>query len=220
MFDWSEFFAIDNLISTELFKRVEDPAEVLNELGDYIKEVGPKLGSEYSELGHEIWVHNSAKIDPVAHLTGPVIIGPDVEILYTVYLRGNVILERGAKLANSTEVKNAILLPNACCPHFNYVGDSIMGYKAHLGAGVILSNLRSDRQNIEIKMPNGNWQTGRHKFGAVLGDCVEVGCQSVLNPGTLVGKDSKIYPLSSICGYFPANSKVGNRPIFGGLDRS
>ncbi len=213
MFDWSEFFNAEHSLAQALFEQAPDPAWLLGELSAFCQGLMSKLGQEYKLLQDAVYVHETATIHESAYIAGPAIIGPAVDIRYAVYLRGSVILDEGVTLANSTEVKNAVLLRGATCPHYNYVGDSLLGPKAHLGAGVILSNLRSDRQNIVIDYRGEQWATGRHKFGAVIGEACEIGCQSVLNPGTLLGKGSQVYPLTSLRGYFPANSKVGHRPI-------
>lgn len=153
-----------------------------------------------------MWIARSAKVAPTAYINGPAIIGKDAEVRHCAFIRGNAIVGEGAVVGNSTELKNVILFNKVQVPHYNYVGDSILGYKSHMGAGSITSNVKSDKKLVVVKTPEGNIETGMKKFGAMLGDEVEVGCGSVLNPGTVVGSHSNIYPLSSVRGFVPGNS--------------
>ncbi len=190
-----------------LFETVTYPWEVLPQIGAFIKELGPTLPQEeYDHPQEFVWIAKSAKVAPTAFINGPCIIGPDTEVRHCAFLRGNILVGAGAVVGNSTELKNVILFDKVQVPHYNYVGDSILGYKAHMGAGSITSNVKSDKTLVVVKNGEERIETGLKKFGAILGDCVEVGCGSVLNPGSVVGKNSNIYPLSSIRSVVPANS--------------
>ena len=168
-------------------------------LGDTLSE------EEYEKRGENIWIAKSAKVAPMA-IHGPAIIGKDAEVRHCAFIRGNAIVGEGAVVGNSTELKNVILFNKVQVPHYNYVGDSVLGYKAHMGAGSITSNVKSDKTLVTVKTPDGPIETGLKKFGAMLGDNVEVGCGSVLNPGTVVGAHTNIYPLSMVREFVPANS--------------
>lgn len=190
-----------------LLEAAEYPWEALAGIGDFIKELGPKLPADLYEMkGDNIWIAKSAKVAPTASITGPCIIGEETEVRHCAFIRGNALVGDHAVVGNSTELKNVILFDNVQVPHYNYVGDSILGYKAHMGAGSITSNVKSDKLLIKIHTPEGNLETGRKKIGALVGDNVEVGCGSVLNPGTVIGRNSNIYPLSSVRGVVAANS--------------
>lgn len=205
----SDLFTYDDSLAKDLLERAENLWDPLAQLKDYILDLQQKLDpAEYEEIADGVFAHKTAKIHPSCYLNGPAIIGPEAELRFLVYLRGPVLLDRKVVLATATEVKNSILLEGATCPHYNYVGDSIMGQHAHVGAGVIFSNLRGDRGNITLRLPEGRQETGRHKFGAFLGDYVEVGCNSVLNPGTIIGKHSRVYPLTNVLGFHPENSII------------
>ena len=170
-------------------------------------ELGAKLSEdEYEKQGENVWIAKNATVAPTAYINGPAIIGKDAQIRHCAFIRGNAIVGEGAVVGNSTELKNVILFNKVQVPHYNYVGDSILGYKAHMGAGSITSNVKSDKTLATVKTPNGAIETGLKKFGAMLGDEVEVGCGSVLNPGTVVGKHTNIYPLSMVREFIPANS--------------
>ena len=195
-------FDLNETIAAKVFEGCEYPWEVLSKIGDFIIELGNTLPeSEYEKHGDNVWIAKSAKVFPSAYINGPCIIGKDAEVRHCAFIRGNAIVGEGAVVGNSTELKNVILFNKVQVPHYNYVGDSILGYKAHMGAGSITSNVKSDKMLITIKGPEGNIDTGIKKIGAFLGDNVEVGCGSVLNPGTIVGRHSNIYPLSSVRGY-------------------
>lgn len=194
-------------IAAPLFEGATYPWEVLPKIGDFIIELGMKLPKdEYTMVSDNVWVANSAKVAPTAFLGSPLIVDKDAEIRHCAFIRGNAIVGKGAVVGNSTELKNVVLFDKVQVPHYNYVGDSILGYKSHMGAGSITSNVKSDKTLVTIKYGDEKVETGLKKMGAVLGDEVEVGCNSVLNPGTVVGGNSNIYPLSSVRGYVPANS--------------
>ena len=162
--------------------------------------------SEYRLLGDDIFVHKSAVIAPTAYIAGPCIIGADTEVRHCAYIRGSAVIGKNCVVGNSAEIKNAILFDGVQVPHFNYVGDSILGYKAHLGAGAVTSNVKSDKSLVVLSSADGKVETGLKKFGAIVGDFVEVGCNSVLNPGTVIGRNTTVYPLSSVRGEIPAFS--------------
>lgn len=200
-------FTLSETIAADLLKKYDYPWDVLPKIGEYIIQLGQTLPDEYKVLGENIWVHESAVIAPTACTNGPCIICKNAEIRHCAFIRGNSIVGEGAVVGNSTELKNVILFNKVQVPHYNYVGDSILGYKAHMGAGAITSNVKSDKTQVCVKMSDGSILcTNLKKFGALLGDGVEVGCNSVLNPGTVIGKNTNIYPLSSVRGYVSENS--------------
>ena len=202
-----ELYTLEETIAKEIFEGVTYPWEVLPKISSFILELGEKLSEEeYEKRGENVWIAKSAKVAPTAYINGPAIIGKDAEVRHCAFIRGNAIVGEGAVVGNSTELKNVILFNKVQVPHYNYVGDSILGYKSHMGAGSITSNVKSDKKLVIVKTPEGNIETGMKKFGAMLGDEVEVGCGSVLNPGTVVGSHSNIYPLSSVRGYVPGGS--------------
>ena len=202
-----EMYTLEETIAKDLFEGVTYPWEVLPKISSFILELGASLPEEeYEKRGENVWVARSAKVAPTAFIGGPAIIGKDAEVRHCAFIRGKAIVGEGAVVGNSTELKNVILFNKVQVPHYNYVGDSILGFKAHMGAGSITSNVKSDKKLITIKGPDCNIDTGIKKIGAFLGDNVEVGCGSVLNPGTIVGRESNIYPLSSVRGFIPAGS--------------
>lgn len=211
-------FMIENLldlketIAKELFEGKTYPWEVLPEIGDFILELGNTLSSEeYDHPAEDVWIAKSAKVAPTACINGPVIIGKEAEVRHCAFIRGKAIIGEGAVVGNSTELKNAVLFNKVQVPHYNYVGDAVLGYKSHMGAGSICSNVKSDKKLVVVKDGDESIETGLKKFGAMLGDHVEVGCGSVLNPGTVIGRNSNIYPLSSIRGCVPADSIYKSR---------
>ncbi len=200
-------YNLDETIAKDIFKGVTYPWEVLSKIGAFIVELGNTLSEkEYDKVGENVWIAKSAKVFPSAYINGPAIIGKDAEVRHCAFIRGNAIVGEGAVVGNSTELKNVILFNKVQVPHYNYVGDSILGYKAHMGAGSITSNVKSDKTLTTVKTPEGPIETGLKKFGAMLGDEVEVGCGSVLNPGTVIGSHTNIYPLSMVREFVPANS--------------
>ena len=205
-------YNLDETIAKDLLENLTYPWEALPKIADYIIELGNKLDPEkYEKKGENIWIEKTAKVYPSAYITGPAIIGEDAEIRHCAFIRGKVIVGNGAVVGNSTELKNVILFNKVQVPHYNYVGDSILGYKSHLGAGAITSNVKSDKKLVVVKGKEEQIETGIKKFGAMVGDNVEVGCGSVLNPGTVVGKNTNIYPLSSVRGVVPENSIYKNK---------
>lgn len=202
-----ELYDLNETIAAELFAGVTYPWEVLPEISRFIRELGVSLSpDEYEKQGEDVWIAKSAKIAPTASISGPAIIGKEAEIRHCAFIRGNAIVGEGAVVGNSTELKNVVLFNRVQVPHYNYVGDSVLGYKAHMGAGSITSNVKSDKKLVVVKTPEGNMETGMKKFGAMIGDEVEVGCGSVLNPGSVIGRHTNIYPLSSVRGYVPSGS--------------
>lgn len=202
-----ELYTLDQTIAKDIFDGVTYPWEVLPKIRAFIMELGSTLSEEeYEKRGENVWIAKSAKVAPTAYINGPAIIGKEAEVRHCAFIRGNAIVGEGAVVGNSTELKNVILFNKVQVPHYNYVGDSILGYKSHMGAGSITSNVKSDKKLVVVKTPEGNIETGMKKFGAMLGDEVEVGCGSVLNPGTVVGSHSNIYPLSSVRGFVPGGS--------------
>ena len=205
-------FNLDETIAKELIEKYVYPWEVLPHISDYIIKLGNSLPrDEYNKIGENIWIHKTAKVFESAYINGPVIICENAEVRHCAFIRGSAIVGKGATVGNSTELKNVILFNNVEVPHYNYVGDSILGYKAHMGAGSITSNIKSDRKNIIIKNGKEQIETGLRKIGAMLGDNVEVGCSSVLNPGSIVGKNTNVYPLSSVRGVIQSNSIYKNK---------
>lgn len=208
----SNLYDLEQTIAKDLFEGATYPWEVLGKISGFIRELGPKLDPmRFEQKGEDIWVAKSANVAPTAFLNGPLIIDEEAEIRHCAFVRGSAIVGRGCVIGNSTELKNAVIFNSVQVPHYNYVGDSVLGYKSHMGAGSITSNIKSDRTVVVIKDQTKQLETGLKKIGAMLGDYVEVGCNSVLNPGTVIGRGSNIYPLSSVRGVIPANSIYKNR---------
>lgn len=202
-----KLFDTTNTIAAPLLEKYTYPWEVLPHIGEFIKEVGKTLPeSEYNKVGDSIWIHKSVKIPPTVCLGAPAIVGAKAVIRNGAFFRGNVIVGEGAVVGNSTELKNVILFNGVQVPHYNYVGDSILGTKAHMGAGAITSNVRSDKELVKIHAETGDIETEMKKVGAFIGDESEIGCNSVLNPGTVIGKKSIVYPLSCVRGCVEAKS--------------
>jgi NDP-sugar pyrophosphorylase family protein len=208
----TELYTLEETIAKELFQESQYPWEVLPKISDFIKKLGTSLDPNlYEKQGDDIWIAKSATVAPSASLNGPLIIDEDAEVRHCAFIRGSAIVGKGAVVGNSTELKNVILFNKVQVPHYNYVGDSILGYLSHMGAGSITSNVKSDKTLVIVKGTNGSIETGLKKFGAMLGDRVEVGCNSVLNPGTVIGKDTMIYPTSPVRGIVPPRSIYKNK---------
>ena len=198
---------LSHTLAADYLSRFRFPWEALDGIKDPILTLGPALDpSEYQETAPHVWVHNTAKIAPTAYLGEPCIIGPETEVRHCAFIRGSALVGAGCVVGNSVELKNVILFDGVQTPHYNYVGDSILGYKAHMGAGSITSNVKSDKTLVVVRNEDEKLETGRKKFGAILGDHVEVGCNSVLNPGTILGRSASVYPLSSVRGAVPPDS--------------
>lgn len=198
-------YNLEETIAAKIFENVTYPWEVLPRIHDFILELGKTLPEDiYEKRGEDIWVAKSAKVAPSACLNGPLIVDEEAEIRHCAFVRGNAIVGKGAVVGNSTELKNVILFNKVQVPHYNYVGDSVLGFKSHMGAGSITSNVKSDKTLVVVKDKETLYETGLKKMGAMLGDCVEVGCNSVLNPGTIIGRNSNIYPTSCVRGVIPA----------------
>ena len=200
-------YNLNETIAAPLFEGLTYPWEALPKIKAFIIQLGNTLPADkFNKIGEDVWIAKSAKVAPTAYINGPAFVDEEAEIRHCAFIRGSAIVGKGAVVGNSTELKNVILFNKVQVPHYNYVGDSILGYKAHMGAGSITSNVKSDKKLVVLKTPDGNIETGIKKFGAMLGDEVEVGCGTVLNPGSVVGKCTNIYPLSSVRGYVPAGS--------------
>ena len=198
-------FDLSHTLAGEYLARFTYPWEALDGIKELILSLGPALGEGYEERAPQVWVHETAKIAPTAFLGAPCIIGPGTEVRHCAFIRGSALVGANCVVGNSVELKNVILFDNVQTPHYNYVGDSILGYKSHMGAGSITSNVKSDKTLVVVKNEGEPIGTGRKKFGAILGDFVEVGCNSVLNPGTVIGPHSSIYPVSCVRGVVPAD---------------
>ena len=202
-----DLFELDHSLAGEYLSRFEYPWEALDGIKELILTLGPALPKdEYEERSPNVWVHKSATVAPTAYLGAPCIIGPETEVRHCAFIRGSALVGAHCVVGNSVELKNVILFDNVQTPHYNYVGDSILGYKSHMGAGSITSNVKSDKTLVVVKAGSEEYPTGRKKFGAILGDHVEVGCNSVLNPGTVIGRRSNVYPVSCVRGVIPADS--------------
>ena len=200
-------FDLKETIASELFADKIYPWEVLAEIKDFILRLGKTLPEdEYDHPSEDVWIAKTAKVAPTASVNGPCIIGRNAEVRHCAFIRGSAIVGEDAVVGNSTELKNVVLFNKVQVPHYNYVGDSVLGYKSHMGAGSITSNVKSDKTLVEVKKDGEVIKTGLKKMGAVLGDNVEVGCGSILNPGTVIGSNTNIYPLSSVRGYVPSKS--------------
>lgn len=201
-----DLYDLNYTAAADYLSAFEYPWEALGKIKDMIIKIGSSLDkSEYTEISDKVWVHKSAKIAPTAYLGSPCIIGAETEVRHCAFIRGSALVGKGCVVGNSTELKNVILFDGVQVPHYNYVGDSILGHKAHMGAGSITSNVKSDKTLVTVKGEQ-TIATGLKKFGAMLGDFVEVGCNSVLNPGTVIGKNTNVYPLSCVRGVVPAGS--------------
>ena len=207
MIKTNQLYDLTKTQAGEYLKAFEYPWQALSGLKEYILAVGEGLSKdEYEEIAPKVWVHKSAKISKSAELNAPCIIGENTEVRHCAFIRGSALVGKSCVVGNSTELKNVVLFDGVQVPHYNYVGDSILGYKAHMGAGSITSNVKSDKTNVVIKRGDKRMETGLKKVGAMLGDYVEIGCNSVLNPGTVVGRNSSVYPLSCVRGVIEENS--------------
>lgn len=208
----SNLYTLSETIAAGLFEGLAYPWEALPKISSFICGLGKSLDSEkFEQRGENVWVARNAKVAPTANINGPAIIDEEAEIRHCAFIRGNAIVGKGAVVGNSTELKNVVLFNKVQVPHYNYVGDAILGYKAHMGAGSITSNVKSDKTLVVVKDGKEEIATGLKKFGAMLGDEVEVGCNSVLNPGSVIGRHSNIYPLSMVRSVVPANSIYKNK---------
>ncbi|MCI5740403.1 MAG: UDP-N-acetylglucosamine pyrophosphorylase [Lachnospiraceae bacterium] len=208
----SRMYNLEETIAKDLFEGLTYPWEALPKISEFIVKLGESLDSSvYEKRGENIWVAKSAKVAPTAFLNGPLIIDEEAEIRHCAFVRGNAIVGKGCVVGNSTELKNVVLFNSVQVPHYNYVGDSILGYKSHMGAGSITSNVKSDKTLVVVKNGKEEIKTGLKKFGAMLGDYVEVGCNSVLNPGSVIGSHTNIYPLSMVRGVVPERSIYKNK---------
>lgn len=203
----TQLFDLKKTVASKLFEETTYPWEVLSKISDFIIEIGKTLPEdEYYSPSENVWIAKDAVVFPSAYIAAPCIIGHKTEVRHCAFIRGSALVGEGCVVGNSTELKNVILFDGVQVPHYNYVGDSILGYKAHMGAGSITSNVKSDKTLVVIKNGNELLETGRKKVGAILGDHVEIGCNSVLNPGTVVCKNSSVYPVSCVRGVIPENS--------------
>lgn len=204
-------YSLEETIAAELFEGLDYPWQALPKIGEFILKLGPTLPKdEYDQIGEDVWIAKSATVFPSAYVHGPAIIGKEAEVRHCAFIRGNAIVGEGAVVGNSTELKNVVLFNKVQVPHYNYVGDSILGYKAHMGAGSITSNVKADKMLVKVSVGGERIETGLKKFGAMLGDHVEVGCNAVLNPGTVIGRESNVYPTSMVRGFVPAQSIFKN----------
>ncbi len=205
-------YSLEHTKAAVLLESVSYPWEALEKIGETIKEIGSRLPKElYDQKDGDVWIAKSAKVAPTAYIHGPAIIGEETEVRHCAFIRGNALVGDHCVVGNSTELKNVILFDNVQVPHYNYVGDSILGYRSHMGAGSITSNVKSDKKLVIVKEGEERLETGLKKFGAMIGDGVEVGCGTILNPGSVVGKNSNIYPLSMVRGYVAADSVYKNQ---------
>lgn len=201
-----ELYDLSHSLAGEYLTQFEYPWQALAGIKNLILTLGKTLGEEYTEVSPEVWVHSTAKVAPTAYIGAPCIIGANTEVRHCAYIRGSALVGENCVVGNSVELKNVIIFDNVQVPHYNYVGDSILGYRSHMGAGSVTSNVKSDKTLVVIKSADGQIPTGIKKVGAMLGDFVEVGCNSVLNPGTVIGRNSNVYPTSCVRGVIPANS--------------
>ena len=202
-----DLLTLSHTLAAPLFEGKRYPWEILPELKEFIRKLGATLSpEEYDEVSPEVWVHKTAKVAPTALIQGPTVIGAGTEVRHCAFIRGSALVGEGCVVGNSTEIKNAVIFDSVQIPHYNYVGDSILGFRSHMGAGVVASNFRSDKGNVNVHDGNETIETGLRKLGAILGDGSDVGCNSVLCPGSVVGRDCIVYPLSRVRGYLPERS--------------
>ena len=201
-----ELYDLDHTQAKAYLSQFTYPWEALKGIKEFILQLGSTLGSDYQEVSPQVWVHKTATVAPTAFLGAPCIIGAGTEVRHCAFVRGSALVGENCVVGNSVELKNVIIFDNVQVPHYNYVGDSILGFKSHMGAGSLTSNVKSDKTLVVVKDGQEQMPTGLKKFGAMLGDFVEVGCNSVLNPGTVIGRHTNIYPTSCVRGVVPANS--------------
>ena len=202
----NDLYDLDHTLAADYLRQFTYPWEALKGIKEMILALGPTLGEDYEEVQPKVWVHKTAKVFPSAYLGAPCLIGPNTEVRHCAFIRGSALVGEGCVVGNSTEIKNAVIFDGVQIPHYNYVGDSILGFRSHMGAGVVASNFRSDKGNVNVHDGNETIETGLRKLGAILGDGSDVGCNSVLCPGSVVGRDCIIYPLSRVRGYLPERS--------------
>ena len=206
MLKTADLLDLSHSLAGAMLSKFDYPWQALDSIKALIMELGPQLGEDYAETAPQVWVHKTAQVAPTAYLGSPCIIGANTEVRHCAFVRGSALVGENCVVGNSVELKNVILFDNVQVPHYNYVGDSILGYKAHMGAGSLTSNVKSDQSPVVVKNGDEHIPTGRKKFGAILGDHAEIGCNSVLNPGTVVGRHTNIYPTSCVRGVVPGNS--------------
>lgn len=206
MMKTTELLDLSHSLAGSMLSGYDYPWQALDSIQSTILALGQQLGDDYTEVSPNVWVHKTAQVAPTAYLGSPCIIGANTEVRHCAFIRGSALVGENCVVGNSVELKNVILFDNVQVPHYNYVGDSILGYKAHMGAGSLTSNVKSDQTPVVVKNGSEHIPTGRKKFGAILGDHVEIGCNSVLNPGTVIGRHTNIYPTSCVRGVVPANS--------------
>ena len=204
MYTITDLYDLDHTIAKEYLKQFSYPWQALGGIRELILALGPQLGDEYDQPAPQVWVHRTAVVAPTAFLGAPCIIGPQTEVRHCAFIRGSALVGAGCVVGNSAELKNVILFDGVQTPHYNYVGDSILGYHAHMGAGSITSNVKGDKTPVTVRMGDEAINTGLKKVGAMLGDFAEIGCNTVLNPGSVVGRNAQVYPLSSVRGTVPA----------------
>lgn len=210
MYKTKDILDLDHTLAKNYLSEFEYPWQALKGIKEMIIELGNKLPDDYQQVKENVWIHNSATIFESAYIAGPCIIGPNTEVRHSAFIRGSALVGENCVVGNSVELKNVIIFDNVQVPHYNYVGDSILGYKSHMGAGSITSNVKSDKELVVVHNGTEQIETGLKKFGAILGNYVEVGCNSVLNPGTVIGTHSNIYPTSCVRGVVPNNSIYKN----------
>lgn len=213
MYTVKELYSLEHSLAGDYLSQYEHPWQALSGIKEFIVSLGETLDDSYEEVKENVWIHKSANVFESAYIGAPCIIGPETEVRHGAFIRGSALVGANCVVGNSVELKNVILFDNVQVPHYNYVGDSILGYKSHMGAGSITSNVKSDKKLVVIKSDSEQIETGLKKIGAMLGDYVEVGCNSVLNPGTIIGKCSNVYPTSCVRGVIPENSIFKNSGV-------